>query len=414
MKHVLRSAILGAAMAAVASAFVPIAASAETVRIAYIDPLSGGFANIGNAGLAHFRFMVDKLNAEKALPDGLTYEIVPFDNKINAAESLTVLQSAIDQGIRYIVQGNGSSVAHALVDAIDKYNNRNPGEELLFLNYAAIDPALTNEKCNFWHFSFDANVNMKVAAMTDYLVERPEIKKVYLINQDYSFGQAVAAAAVKIIAEKRPDIEIVGNDLHPLIKVKDFSPYVAKIQQSGAEAVITGNWGNDLSLLVNAGKDAGLDVEWLTFYAGLLGGVSALGDAGVDHVRQISEWHANVPNAEMDPIVTEFKQLYPEFDWAYYRVGTLMNMLTKAVNEAGSPDPKAVAFKLEDMRLPTPVGEVWMRKDDHQMFQQLYLATLAKGMKFDLENSGIGFKTDQEFTLESTVLPTSCEMKRPE
>jgi branched-chain amino acid transport system substrate-binding protein len=414
MKHVLRNTIFGAALAAVASALVPSVASAEAVKIAYIDPLSGGFANIGNAGLAHFRFIAEKLNAAKALPDGLTYEIVPFDNKVNAAESLTVLQSAIDQGIRYIVQGNGSSVAHALVDAINKYNTRNPGEELLFLNYAAIDPALTNEKCSFWHFRFDANVDMKVAAMTDFLVDRPEIKKVYLINQDYSFGQAVASAAKKMIAEKRPDIEIVGDDLHPLVKVKDFSPYVAKIQQSGADAVITGNWGNDLSLLVNAGKDAGLDVEWLTFYAGLLGGVSALGDAGVDHVRQVSEWHANVPNAEMDEIVTEFKAQYPEFDWAYYRVGTLMDMLTKAINDAGSADPKAVAFALEDMRVQTPIGEAWMRKDDHQLFQPLYLATLAKGMKFDLENSGIGFKTDEEFDLEGTVLPTTCEMTRPE
>ncbi|MEJ8570475.1 branched-chain amino acid ABC transporter substrate-binding protein [Microbaculum marinum] len=414
MRRTLRNAIFGTALAAVASALVPGMASAEPVKIAYIDPLSGGFANIGNAGLAHFRFMAEQLNAENALPDGLTYEIVPFDNKINAAESLTVLQSAIDQGIRYVVQGNGSSVAHALVDAINKYNQRNPGEELLFLNYAAIDPALTNEKCSFWHFRFDAHVDMKIAAMTDYLVDRPEIKKIYLINQDYSFGHAVAAAAEKMIAEKRPDIEIVGNDLHPLVKVKDFSPYVAKIQQSGADAVITGNWGNDLSLLVNAGKDSGLDVEWLTFYAGLLGGVSALGDAGVDHVRQISEWHSNVPNEETDAIVTEFKAQYPEFDWAYYRVGVLMDMLTKAINEAGSADPKAVAFALEDMRIDTPVGEVWMRKDDHQSQQKLYLATLAKGQKFDLENSGIGFKTDQEFALEDTVLPTTCEMQRPE
>ena len=49
-----------------------------------------------------------------------------------------------------------------------------PGKEVLFFNYAAIDPALTNEKCNFWHFRFDADVDMKMAAMTDCDRDRTE------------------------------------------------------------------------------------------------------------------------------------------------------------------------------------------------------------------------------------------------
>ena len=74
-------------------------------------------------------------------------------------------------------------------------------------------------------------------------------------------------AAKEYLKRKRPDIEIVGDDLHPIAQVKDFSPYVAKIKASGADTVITGNWGSDLSLLIKAAKDAGLTANFYTYYA---------------------------------------------------------------------------------------------------------------------------------------------------
>ena len=151
-----------------------------------------------------------------------------------------------------------------------------------FSNYAAVDPVLTNDKCNFWHFRFDADVDMKMQGLTNAMAARKSIKKVYLINQDYSFGQGVSKAAREMLAAKRPDVQIVGDDLHPLGKVKDFSPYVAKIKASGADSVITGNWGNDMLLLVKAGKDAGLNVDYFTYYSGGLGLPETIGEAGVE------------------------------------------------------------------------------------------------------------------------------------
>src|SRR5207253_2484988 len=146
-------------------------------------------------------------------------------------------------GIPFVFQGNSSGVAHAISDAVQKHNERNAGNRVLYLNYSAVDPALTNEKCHYWHFRFDAHADMKMAALTDVIAANKNIKKMYIIGQDYSFGKAVADGAVAMLGKKRPDIQIVGNELHPIGKVKDFSPYVQKIVASGADAVITGNWG---------------------------------------------------------------------------------------------------------------------------------------------------------------------------
>jgi branched-chain amino acid transport system substrate-binding protein len=374
---------------------------------------------VGDPGLKHFQFMADELNRRNAAP-GVKFEIIGFDNKVSPQETLNVLKQITDRGIRYITQGNGSSVAVALSDAVQKHNERNPGKEILYMNYAAVDPDLTNSKCHFFHFRFDANSDMKMEALTTELAKDKSIKKVYLINQNYSFGQAVTRAAKADLKRKRPDIEIVGDDLHPLGQVKDFAPYVAKIKAAGADTVITGNWGNDMSLLVKAAREAGLNVTFYTYYAGFAGVPTAVGEAGVDRVKQITEWHTNVPSKELERVNAEFKKKY-NLDWWFLRVHTQMNMLAEAVKRAKSTDPVKVAQQLSGMKYQTEFGDVEMRAADHQMIQPLYISTFmrsaAKGgpkeLKYDVENTGYAFKTDVRIEPYVSAQPTSCQMKRP-
>jgi branched-chain amino acid transport system substrate-binding protein len=392
----------------------------QVVKMAYIDPLSGAFANTGEWGLKHFQFMADEIN-RRGLAGGIKLEIVGFDSKVSPQEALTQLRKAIDGGIRYVAQGQSSAVALALADAIEKHNERNAGKEILYINYAAVDPDLTNSKCSYWHFRFDANSDMKMEALTSFLANDQSIKKVFLINQNYSFGQAVARAAKRDLARKRPDIQIVGDDLHPLGQVKDFAPYVAKIKAAGADTVITGNWGNDLALLIRASKDAGLAVNFYTYYAGAVGTPTAMGDAAVGRVKQISEWHLNVPTTETAKRATEFSKKY-KLDFGFFRVTTAMSMLAEAMKRAKSAEPIAVAKALEGMRYTTELGEVEMRAADHQLIQPLFISTIdraaakggSKDVKIEVEGTGLGFKTDARIEGYVSAQPTSCQMKRPQ
>jgi branched-chain amino acid transport system substrate-binding protein len=410
-------------------------AYAQTVKIAYIDPLSGAFANVGEAGLKQFQFVAEDIN-KRNLTGGPKLEIVPFDNKTSPQESLNVLKKVIDSGIRIITQGNGSSVAGALIDAVDKHNERNPDKSILYLNYAAVDPDFTNSKCSFWHFRFDANSDMKMEAMTTYMAKDAKIKNVYLINMNYSFGQAVSRAAKEYLARKRPDIKIVGDDLHPMGQVKDFSPYVAKMKAANADVVITGNWGNDMSLLIKAAKDAGFQAPFYTYYGGGLGALPAIGEAGDGKVKQITEWHMNVVPNKTEKFANEWNKKYggppAHLSFYYLRVNTQMYMLAEAIKQAGSVDPKAIALKLEGMKYQGDTGEVEMRAADHQLIQPLYISTIAKAyhdpnsrdnndkkkgtiqeVKYDVEDTGFGFKTDARIEGFVTAQPTSCQMKRP-
>ncbi len=177
---------IAAAAVIAATATGALAQKGETVKIAWLDPLSGLMAAVGTNQLKTFQFFAEEFNKKNAA--GVKFEIIGIDNKLSPQETTSALRSALDQGARYIVQGNGSGPALAIIDALEKNNARNPGKEALYLNYAAVDPDLTNSKCSYWQYRFDADTSMKMEALTTYMKDQPDIKKVYIIGQNYSHG----------------------------------------------------------------------------------------------------------------------------------------------------------------------------------------------------------------------------------
>jgi branched-chain amino acid transport system substrate-binding protein len=392
-------------------------ALADNIKIGFMDPLSGPFANVGEHGAREALLVIEGVNAAGGVM-GNKLELVTFDSKSSPQEALIALKQMTDQGIRVFFQGNGSNVAIALSEAVAKHNARNPEQSIMFLNYGAVDPSLTNDRCNFWHFRFDADTDMKMQAMTNYMLGQKGIKKVYLINQDYAFGQGVSKAARAMLKQKRPDVEIVGDDLHPLGKIKDFAPYISKIKASGADSVITGNWGNDLSLLVKAAKESGLKADFYTYYAGIVGSPTAIGQAGED-VRQVSMWHSNVGDAASTALAEGYRKRFPDAkdDFFFLSLKSGVEMLAKAMNQAKSTDPIKVGKALEGMKYAGVTGEMEMRADNHQLVQPLFISSFVKsggkGAKFDVERTGMGFRTEGRIEAKDTSLPTTCKMERP-
>ncbi|MDD3783996.1 MAG: branched-chain amino acid ABC transporter substrate-binding protein [Hydrogenophaga sp.] len=384
----------------------------ETVKIALIDPQTGLMGPLGQNQMRSWQFFADEFS--KNNPAGVKFELVAFDNKLSPAESLTAFNAALDQGVRYFAQGNGSSVAGALIDAINKHNARNPGKEVLFLNYAAVDPDFTNSKCSYWHFRFDADTSMKIEAMTTFMKDQKDVKKVYLLNQNYSHGHQVAKFAKEALARKRPDVQIAGEDLHPLAQVRDFAPYIAKIKASGADTVITGNWGSDLALLIKAANEGGYEGKFYTYYTGVTGTPTALGTGGAGRVYQVAYSHYNM-GGQMGKWMADFKAKYND-DMFTGAVPSAYNVLTQAMAKAKSTDPVKVAAAMEGLKVNNYNGEVEMRKTDHQLQQVLYLTVWQKAdakYPYSPENTGMTLAPVKEFPSYVSSTPTSCQMKRP-
>lgn len=404
-----------------------------------IEGLSGPFANTGEAVFRNLVWAVERVNARGGvnLPGGRRQlAIERFDSKGQTEEALSALRSAIDGGIQVVMQGNSSATAAGMVDAINKHNERDPARRVLFLNYSAVEPALTNDKCSFWHFRFDAHADMRLSALMSVLKDDKALQSIYLIGQDYSFGQAVLREAKNQLSAVRPDVRVVGEELHPLARVKDFLPYATKIKASGAQAVLTGNWGNDLTLLVKAAREVGFEGKFYTFYGNALGAPAAIGDAGLGKVVAVAEWFPNVEGADSTAFYQSFRQRFPkpEDDYVHVRMQLMIEALAQSLEASGAQqsarlaqvgnapkaatlDAVALARALENAQVRIAGQAGRMRAADHQFQQPLVVAVMDKagqpGARFDVEGSGYGFRVIRSVPAGAAERPHNCQMQRP-
>ena len=419
-----RRALLLAAAAAAACGSARAERGAP-LKLALIEGLSGPFANAGEAVFRNLLWAVERVNRRGGVREAgrqRMLELVRFDSEGQSEKAIALLRAAVDQGIGFVAQGNSSATAAALIEAIDRHNERDPQRRVMLLNYSAVDPILTNERCSPWHFRFDAHADMRLAALVEVIRTEGALRKVYLIGQDYSFGQHVQRQARALLARRRPDIDIVGDELHPMGRVKDFLPYASKIQASGAQAVITGNWGNDLTLLVKAMREVGASARFYTFYGNALGAPAAIGEAGVGTVYAVAEWHPNAGGAGSDALYAAFRERFPDprDDYVHFRMQAMVEMLAEAVERAGSAEPAAVARALSgaryDARHLGGVQSATMRAADHQLQQPLLVSVMdragAPGVRHDVEGSGFGFRTVRRFAAAEIEQPTTCRMQK--
>mgnify|MGYP006279633637 CR=1 FL=1 len=398
------------------------------IKLSLIEGLSGPFALTGASVTHNLQAVIQQINAEGGVRwAGQRRMLVldRYDSLGKADQALLYLQQVAQSDSRIVLQGNSSAVALALVDAIEKHNLREPNRQLIFLNYSAVEPSLTEERCSFWHFRFDAHANMRMQALMSMLKQDTSVKKVYLMGQNYSFGQAVVREAKRQLALVRPDIEIVGEELHAMAAIRDFLPYATKIRLSKADAVITGNWGDDLSLLVRASQEVGYGGKFYTFYGHSLGAPAAMGAAGEGRVIAVSEWFPNRPQNADNLYYRAFKQTLrdPREDTLYMRMHLMMRLLVKSLEEVGTQarstdiSAKDLALALEKAQGRLADHEGYMRAADHQFQQPLEVGLMEKApsttLKWDVEGSGWGFRVIKRFAPAEAALPTRCQMTRP-
>lgn len=402
---------------ALMSGLASTAARSETVKIAYIDPTSGTFSGLTQTVRRNISESIALLAKRDKWPADFRVEVVAFDSKNSPQEALIQLKSATDQGFRYVMQGLSSSVAAALIEGVNKHNERNPGREVLYLNYNSSDPDLTNAKCSFWHFRFEPHTDMRTEALTSFLAQDPGVKKIYLVGPNYSMGQQYGRATREYMKRRKPSVEIVGEDLVPLGQVKDFSPYVAKIKASGADTVIASTFGPDLVGLIKAANDANLKATFFTHNGGNQGVAEVLSSTRLERALTLVLWTPNNPQGAGVELLQNFKRKYPQDDMNTPNVFNTLAMLTTAIRQAKTTEPVKVAFAMEGMKIKGLADEVEMRKSDHQSQQPMYLTRFVKAdgkeVKHDADRTGYGWKIVQRFDSYVSSQPTSCQMKRP-
>ena len=206
-------------------------------------------------------------------------------------------------------------------------------------------------------------------------------EKFYLLSEDDNFGRsATAGFRRKFAALKRPGQTIVGEEYHPFQRLQDFGPYVTKVRASGAEVVITSDWGQDLRLLLQQGRALGWNVKVGSFFLNDPSTLQAIGADAVGNVTAsdylvtvdtpantdfVKKWRARYPNPPLESTVP---------DLTMGRYAECVRWLAGVIKKAGSLDTARLIKEWEGAKFDMVWGEVEMRACDHQMQTPGYVA----------------------------------------
>ncbi|MDP1532840.1 MAG: ABC transporter substrate-binding protein, partial [Rubrivivax sp.] len=328
------------------------------------------------------------------------------------------LKAAAAEGVQIIVQGASSAIGGQITEDVRKHNLRNPGKEIVYINVGAEALELTGEKCNFHHFRFSGNAQVRAKVLVQAMKQAQTLgTRVYSINQNYSWGHDMERAIVDNAGVG--GYQVVEKTLHDTNKIQDFAPYVAKISASGADTVMTGNWSNDLLLLMKATKSAGLKVRFGTVFLDQVGNIANAGEQAVGHfVAQT--FNPEAAGAEGERFFNDYKAKTGRSAVAtepqtVFGLEMVADALKRTKPEDGKLNVNALARALETTRLKTPMGEAVMRASDHQVLLPLVVSVVSKDAKYKVDDTDLGFKPVKIFTAEEAAAPVqaSCKMQRP-
>jgi branched-chain amino acid transport system substrate-binding protein len=393
------------------------AAAAAPVKIGVLETLSGPQASSGQAYRTAVRYAIDQINAAGGW-NGEPVQLLEYDNQGGPAGAADKLKAAAADGVHMVVQGASSAIGGQITEDVRKHNLRNPGKEIVYLNVGAEALELTGEKCNFHHFRFAGDAQLRTKALVNAMKQAGALgTRVYAINQNYSWGQDMERA----IADNATagGYQVVEKTLHDVNKVQDFAPYVAKIAAAKADSVLTGNWSNDLLLLMKASKSAGLKVRFGTVFLDQPGNLANAGDLAIGHFV-VHTFNAEAGGAEGERFVNEYKARTghaPAFiePQTVFGMAMVADALRRTPAEGGKLNVNAFAKALETSKVVSPMGEMSMRAADHQVQMPMVVSTVAKDARYKADETDMGFKPVKRFTAAEASIPaqSACAMKRP-
>ncbi|MER8880740.1 ABC transporter substrate-binding protein [Mesorhizobium sp. M0684] len=387
------------------------------LQVALIETLSGPEAATGALFVTAAEYEIAKLNEDGGY-NGQPMKLVLLDSQGTPSGASDRVTEAVEQGIQVIMQGTSSGIAGQIIEDLRRYNTRHPTSPIIYINQAAEARELTGAKCQFYHFKFALDAEMRLKGVAEAIKsEKVEATQVYAINQDYSWGHDIEAA-VKRNANVA-GYTVVGSTLHDVSKIQDFSPYVSQISTSGADTVITGNWGTDLLRLVKAAVDANLKARFIAMFLDLPGNVKGAGPSAE------GQYNVDVFNAEASgnrglALLEDFRAKTGTQDMvnSHFRAILALQFLGEALKQVdpvgGKINVKAIAMAMERTKLDSAAGVVAMRPGDHQAILPMTITQVSKDAAVKVEGTEFGFRPVVTIAGENAITPVqdTCKMQR--
>jgi branched-chain amino acid transport system substrate-binding protein len=392
----------------------PAGVQGSDVFIGAAVPRTGTYAEQGEDELKGWQLAVDHLNGgheliRKISPKtkkgvlGKTVKLLVADSAAKPNDAVQAEQRFITENKIMLMTGSTSS---AVAVALNKLAQR---EKVLYTAGISGSNDTTGKDCVRYGFRQNFYGETAANAIGPVLLKAyGKGKKMAFMTPDYTYGHTVTKSTSEYLAQ-HGGWTMVTNQVSPL-GATDFSSYLTNIANSGAEVLLNVNWGRDAVLSTQQAKQFGVIPKMklvipyqIPFLAKNVGAELTEGVyAATDFWWTLEDKY---PLAKM--FVTEFRKKHgynPE--WGAENAYMSFAMWADAVENAGSFYPPDVIKSYEAGRkLQSMVGEVYIRKEDHQLVRPVVIVR-GKAPK--------AMRNKEDFWEVTEVVPGAPLMQKPD
>ncbi|HBK08530.1 MAG TPA: branched-chain amino acid ABC transporter substrate-binding protein [Acetobacteraceae bacterium] len=344
------------------------AVAVDPIKIGMPVTLTGALGSIGTQMRQACEFWAKQVNAKGGLL-GRPVELIIEDTAGNPSNTVRKAQEMVERnGVRLLTCIVASNEALAVAPKLAEW-------DAIFVSGDNGDGRLTGESLVPNFFRPNTSGPMGTRAVTLWLRDSP-MKKFYGIGMDYAWGHNSMDVFER--EAKRAGKEFLGAVFSPT-GTKDFSTYITKIRQSGAEGCYLVLAGDDNNAFLSQANQyrLGDKVQLLTEQVDE-GSINAVGDAAVGLVGG-SRYPATLDNPANKAFVASWQKEYgrlPQmFEGDQYQSCVV---LQAAIEKAGSIEAAKVRAAMEGLVVDSVKGRVEMRACDHQGEQAGFVVKVVK------------------------------------
>jgi branched-chain amino acid transport system substrate-binding protein len=367
--HLTRRAAVRASLVAVAAPAVLRHARGEApIKIGMPLALTGPAAEIGEQMRHGAEFWAKTVNAKGGLL-GRPIELHVEDTTGDPATCVRKAQLVVERDDCHLLFGMVlSSEALAVVPKLAEWN-------AIFVSSDNGDGRLTGSSFvpNFFRANISGPMETRVISLW---LRRGEMKNFYAIGMDYAWGHNSIDVFKDEVAKAKKNF--VGAVFSP-IGTKDFSTYITKIRQAGADACFIVMQGADNNAFLSQAHEYRLaDKLQLVTSIVDLNSIHAVGDAALG-LAGSTRYVFTIDNPANKAFVEAWRKEYgTEPDVFEGEQWQACQILQAGIEKAQSTDTEKLRAALETVTVDSIKGKAAIRACDHQAVQGGYMVKVVK------------------------------------
>ncbi len=368
------------------------------IKIGHIAIFSGPFGTYGELQKRGSLLAVEEINKAGGIL-GSEVEIIYKDSRAKPAEAVKQVRRLVEADkVDFVIGVDSSGVVLAVAQVMPEL------KKLLLVTHAAthkLTEEMVFKKKNRYVFRLSVPVYQD-GIMAAIIAAQLPAKRWACVHPDYEYGYASWELFKATLKKLRPDVEFVG-EAWAKIGTTDFKPLISSIMNKKPDGIHTVEWGVDLFTFVRQAKEMGLfeavkydgGYAWINPMGYSIDAMEALAKEYPEGCWVSGRYIWQYPPTELNKafVKAHYKRWKHLPAYSGATSYTAVYLIKHLIETTQTLDVETHIKTLENLTIYSPIGAMWIRKEDHQAVYEVPFGQIKRHPKYPipvLENlSGI-------------------------